>query len=103
MSEGDSFQVVHEHLVTHAATVDSVADEVGVAAQAAQAVHFDATSYGVFCQALPAMMEPLQNIIQNALTTETRALHVTGHNLRTVGGNYSASDLAAARRHGQGT
>jgi hypothetical protein len=74
----------------------------GVAAQAAQAVHFDATAYGLFCQALPAMMEPLENIIQDVLTTESEALHATGQNVRTAGGNYSASDLAAARRHGQG-
>jgi hypothetical protein len=56
MNDGAGFGVVASDLHAHATTVDLVADEIGTAAQAAQAIEFGANAYGEFCQALPAMV-----------------------------------------------
>lgn len=100
MRGGDGFQAVPEDLHAHATTVQAVADEVETAAQAAQAVHFDANAYGTFCQVLPAMMEPLKEIICQALSAATAGLHDSGQKLRTAAANYQGSDSATARRFG---
>jgi hypothetical protein len=78
-----------------------VADEIRTAAQAAQAIEFDANAYGEFCQALPAMMAPLKDVIYEGLSGATEALRDTGERLRTAAGNYHGSDTTTAQRYGQ--
>jgi hypothetical protein len=101
MSDGAGFHVVAADLQAHATTVDAVADEIRTAAQAAQAIEFDANAYGEFCQALPAMMSPLKGVIYQALDGATEAFRDTGARLRTAAGNYHGSDTATAQRCGQ--
>jgi len=97
---GGEVRVTPQHLHDHAATVQDVIGEVNAAAQAAQAVHFDANAYGVFCQALPAMMEPLKEIIYNALGGTVDNLEGVGLKLRAAADNYTGTDHAASRRFG---
>jgi hypothetical protein len=99
---GGEVQVTPAHLDQHASTIDDVLGEVGAAAQAASAVHFDNAAYGLFCQALPAMMEPLKEIIYNALDGTVDNLTQAGFKVRAAADNYRSSDEAAAARFGGG-
>ncbi len=101
MNDGEGFRVIAGDLQAHAVTVDTVADEIRTAAQAAQAIEFDTNAYGEFCQALPAMMSPLKDIVYQALNGATEAFRDTGERLRTAAGDYHDSDAATARRYGQ--
>lgn len=99
---GGEFRVAPTHLDEHASTVDGVTDEVNAAAQAAQAVHFDNAAYGIFCQALPAMMEPLKDIIYSALGGTAENLNGVGLKLRAAAENYRGTDQAVSMRLGGG-
>jgi hypothetical protein len=101
MNNGEGFRVVAGDLHAHAITVDAVAAEIRTAAQAVEAIEFDANAYGEFCQALPAMMAPLKAVVYQALNQATEAFRDTGERLRTAAGSYQGSDNATAQRYGQ--
>lgn len=98
MLEGGGFEVSPDDLTNHAVTVTNIADEVAVALQAAQAVEFDSQAYGLFCQALPAMMLPIEEIIQSALRGEGESLTDSGQRLRKAADNYRSTDAEMSQR-----
>lgn len=96
----DDVQVTFTHLEQHANAVDDVAAEVNAAADAAHTAELSNDAYGIFCQALPAMMHPLQQLVTDALTTTVDNLHEVGDKLRTAAANYRTSDHDASTRFG---
>jgi hypothetical protein len=98
--DANEFRVTPAHLDHHAGSVDDLAAEVEVAAQAAQAVQFDNEAYGVFCQALPVMMAPLTNLVVDAVGSTVDNLTDVAAKVHTVAGNYRASDTGASARFG---
>lgn len=98
MASSDNFSAHPEQIAAHASEVDGIADEVAVALSAAQTVHLDTIAYGLLCQQIPMMMEPLTAQVVNALRETVDALHDTGDRLHTASFDYDGTDNAAAAR-----
>jgi hypothetical protein len=97
-SGDSSIQVPIDQVRSHATSVDSVAADLNLAANAVERVHFDAMAYGVFCQALPMMMEPLKQLIGSALAKQSDSLSGTAEDLRAVADLYRARSDESARK-----
>jgi hypothetical protein len=95
---GEEIQVSADQLRAHGGSVDSVAADVDLAAGAVETVHFDALAYGLFCQALPLMMEPLKQVIGSALARQSDSLSGTAEDLRAAADLYRARSDDSARR-----
>jgi hypothetical protein len=83
-------------LVQHATAVDGVAEQAGTAAQAAQTVQLDNQAYGMLCQIIPALLNPLSAAVVQALDLTEEGLHDTADRLREASGTYSGTDRAVA-------
>lgn len=99
-SEGTAVQVTTQHLNDHATAVDGFVADVNEAGSAAQQVHLDTRAYGLFCQALPAMMSPLQETIIGGIAGSSANLADVADKLRFAAQNYDQSDAAASTRMG---
>lgn len=85
-------------LTAHAAHVDMVADEVGTAQWAGQAVRLDVGAYGKLCIAVPMLLGWLQETVIDAIGTAEQSLHDSGDRLRQTAAEYRASDQEAQAR-----
>ena len=88
--------VRHPDLVTHAATVSAIGDQVGVAARAGRAVRPGPEAYGRWCALVPAMLGALQDVLVDGIDAAGEALHDTAARLRTTAEGYQATDQRRA-------
>jgi uncharacterized protein YukE len=87
----DQYEVFTEVLREHAKNVHGVADRVAQAAEAAQ-VSLPVDAYGVYCQILPAVLNPLQGLGAAALGSCARILATTATKIKDTAEDYAAVD-----------
>jgi Excreted virulence factor EspC, type VII ESX diderm len=92
----EGYRVEPARLEAHAATLDEVAAAVTTAADAIRTVTLDTSAYGVFCQALPLMLRPLQEQVGAAVQASGRQIDAAAGGVRTNAANYRAADDASA-------
>jgi hypothetical protein len=95
---GPEFQVDAARLRTHAGTVDGVGDGLTTAADAGRAVRTDTGAYGQLCQFVPALLNGLQQVVVDGMTTAAGSVHDTADALRSVAAAYDGADASAADR-----
>jgi len=87
----DQYEVLTEALREHAKNVHGVADRLAQAADAAQ-VSLPVDTYGVYCQILPAVLNPLQDLGAAALGSCARSLTTTATKIKDTAEDYAAVD-----------
>jgi hypothetical protein len=87
----DQYEVLTEALREHAKNVHSVADRVAQVADAAQ-VSLPVDAYGVYCQILPAVLNPLQDLGATTLGSCARNLATTATKVKDTAEDYAAVD-----------
>jgi uncharacterized protein YukE len=98
MTDHGEFQVHSASLVAHATEVDRIADGLTTAAQAGEAVRTDPGAYGQLGQMIPDLLNGLQQIMIDGMTTAAGCLHDTADSLRSVAAAYETADGNAAGR-----
>ncbi|MGH3836504.1 MAG: type VII secretion target [Pseudonocardiaceae bacterium] len=87
----DQYEVLTEALAEHAKNVHGFSDRMAQAADAAR-VSLPADTYGVYCQILPAILNPLQDIGAAALGGCATGLGTTATNVKDTAEDYAAVD-----------
>ena len=90
------FEVRQEQLVTHAGHVEQAGDQVATAAQAGAAVRAGSSAYGKLCLVVPVMLNVLQDVLVDGITSVADSLTDTGGRLRLTAEDYSSADERAA-------
>lgn len=85
------YEVRTEALQAHAKHVHGFADRIAQAADAAR-VSLPADTYGVYCQILPAILNPLQDLGAVALGRCASGLGSTAANVKDTAEDYAAVD-----------
>jgi Excreted virulence factor EspC, type VII ESX diderm len=94
--QADGYQVHPASLDQHAGTLDAVAKAVVTAADAVRTVTFDQNAYGVFCQAIPAMLQPLQTQIGDAVQAQAQQVGEAAGGVRDTSAAYRDVETAAS-------
>lgn len=94
--EATGYTVDPGGLDAHAGTLDEVAAAIATAADAIRTVTLDTSAFGVFCQAIPAMLRPLQDQIGDAVRASGQAVDGAAGGLRSNASNYRSADDASA-------
>ncbi|MEV4754690.1 type VII secretion target [Micromonospora sp. NPDC049559] len=97
-SQADGLQVTTADLVAHAASVDDVADRMGLGRSAAAGVRLGRDAYGQLCQLIPALLDPIQSSGVDALAASVDALRETAEALRLTAGDYRTVDTGVSGR-----
>jgi hypothetical protein len=87
----DRYEVLTEALAEHAKNVDGFADRVAQAADAAR-MSLPVDTYGVCCQILPAILNPLQDLGAATLRSCATSLGATATNVKDTASDYAAVD-----------
>lgn len=87
----DQYEVFTEALAEHAKNVHGFADRVAQAGDAAR-VRLPVDTYGVCCQSLPAILNPLQDLGAAVLGSCARSLATTAINVMDTAEDYAAVD-----------
>ncbi|MDQ4011516.1 MAG: type VII secretion target [Actinomycetota bacterium] len=87
----DQYEVVPEALREHARNVHDIADRAALAADAAR-VSLPVDAYGMCCQILPAILNPLQDSGASALHGCAASLATTATNVKGTAEHYTAVD-----------
>lgn len=95
---GDGVAVTPEALVAHARTLDTVGGTVQAGIGAANHVRLGSEAYGQLCRALPAMLTPLHDLVDQTLREARSSMDEAAHAVRSAARDYQRSDLTAARR-----
>ena len=85
-------------LRSHAATVDTVADGIDTAVQAADTT-LDTGAFGVLCQFLPPFISTSQTQTRDAITALAEEARSTASRLRRMGGNYDNTETTSSTRY----
>jgi len=88
--------VRHPDLMTHAATVSAIGDEVVTAAQAGRVVRPGSDAYGKLCVMVPAMLAGLQDVLVDGIGSAADSMHDTAARLRTTAESYATTDQRLA-------
>ena len=88
--------VHHPDLVTHAATVSAIGDEVATAEQAGRVVRAGGDAYGKLCAMVPAMLAGLQEAMADGIGSAADSMHDTATRLRATAESYAATDQRTA-------
>lgn len=88
----NEFAVQPSALVLHANHIDVVADEIGTAKGAGDAVRVDSGAYGQLCQIVPVVLNSLQDLLLDGIGAAQESLHDTGERLRTAARSYQGTD-----------
>jgi hypothetical protein len=92
----EQVSVRHPDLITHAATVSAIGDQVTTAAQAGRAVRPGPDAYGKLCLMVPAMLGALQDVLVSGIDSAADSLRETSVRLRTTAQSYEATDQRRA-------
>lgn len=87
----DQYEVRTEALAEHANNVHGFAGRMAQAADAAR-VSLPADTYGVYCQILPAILNPVQDLGAAALGMCASSLGSTAANVEDTAEDYAAVD-----------
>jgi hypothetical protein len=96
----DHFGVRPADLTSHAAHVEAIGQRVMTTARAGDATRAGADAYGKLCAMVPVMLNLLQDILVDGITSAADGLQDTGQRLRTTATGYADADrrIAAALR-----
>lgn len=97
MSAENGFEVQAAALTTHADTVDDVATQVAQGRSAGASVRLGRNAYGVLCQIIPALLDPIQEQTIAAMRTAADSLQSVADDLRVVARAYPSSDHETAQ------
>jgi excreted virulence factor EspC (type VII ESX diderm) len=95
---GDTLEVNPADLHSHATHVDTVADGLGTAEQAGEAVQVGVDAYGRLCTTVPLLLGWLRDGVIDGIATAEDSLHDSADRLRRVAVGYQQSDEAAVSR-----
>ncbi len=98
----DHFGVVPEALTAHASGLQSVADALQQAVDAARLVSLPEDAYGQICQFVPPMINPVEQNGVEAITSGVTAVQATMTGVRRSAQTYQASDEANRHSFGPG-
>jgi hypothetical protein len=96
MKMADQYEVLTEALREHAKKVDDLAERLVRAVDAAREMSLPTDAYGVYCQGLPMMLNPLQDLGSAALDSSANSLSTTAANVRAATVDYAEVDDANA-------
>jgi hypothetical protein len=89
------FSVQTEALTTHATSVDRVAASVEQARQAGEHVRMGNMAYGLLCQIIPLLLEPLQSAAVDAAKDSADTLRSAAAELRSTASRYDHGEQSA--------
>lgn len=92
----DRVEVTSGELTRHAGRLDGIADALGTAQQAGQAVRLGTGAYGQLCAFLPALLDGLQTVLVDGITTAAHSVRDTAGRVRTAASGYDAADTRSA-------
>ena len=92
----DQYEVITDALREHAKRVDAAADRVVQAVDAARQMSLPTDAYGIYCQTLPMMLNPLQHMGTTALDSGVKSLNAAAANVRATAVDYAEIDDANA-------
>ncbi len=92
----DQYEVLTEALREHAKKVARISDRLAEAVDAAREMNLPTDAYGVYCQTLPMMLNPLQNLAATALDSSAKRLSSAAANVRATAVDYADIDDANA-------
>ncbi|MCT2587695.1 ESX-1 secretion-associated protein [Actinophytocola gossypii] len=87
----DGYEVLADELRTHAGKVDGLAGRMGTARDAANQVMPD-DAYGIICQFLPPVINPLEQQAADALTAGQDGFTGVAESLRESADDYERRD-----------
>jgi hypothetical protein len=96
MAADSGFEVQADAILRHAATVDEVSAGVAQGRAAAGTVSLGHGAYGLLCQIVPALLEPVQESTITALGEAADALRNAAEDLRATARDYIGSDQRTA-------
>jgi hypothetical protein len=80
----------------HAATVDQIASDVSQGRSAAATIAIGRDAYGILCQLIPTLLDPIQEATITALQEVTDSLQRSADDLRATASDYTGSDRRTA-------
>jgi hypothetical protein len=86
------YEVLTEALQAHAKKVDSFADRLTQAVDAAREVSLPSDAYGMCCLDLPLMLNPLQHLGVAALSESGKWLSTTAASVKRTAEDYTEID-----------
>ena len=81
--------------------VEDVAEDVNQGRAAAGAITMGRGAYGVLCQLIPALLEPVQDSVIDSLRVAADSLHDSALELRAAAYEYSNTDRHSADLFGR--
>jgi hypothetical protein len=93
----EGFAVVAAVLSRHSGADDAAGDAVAQAADAATQAALNPLAYGIICQLLPMVLQPLQLLAASSIKDEADALHAAGSLLRELALQYENTDADLAK------
>jgi hypothetical protein len=94
----DRMQFPAQLVERHAAGVQQAGEALELARSAVRDVTMDSGAYGMLCQFLPAVLNPVFALGAGALHRTVDVLHETAASLRATTASMSATDTAGSRR-----
>lgn len=102
MTADSGFQVQADAILRHAATVDEVAAQVAQGRAGAATVSVGRDAYGMLCQLIPSLLQPVHESTVNALQEAADSLQRSADDLRATARDYTGSDERTADAFGDG-
>ena len=96
MADQAGLQAQAEAIISHARTVDDVADVISDGRAAAATVDLGREAYGILCGMIPSLLHPVQEATIDALAEAIDALHSTAEDLRSTARDYTGTDERTA-------
>lgn len=93
----DGFHVDVEELSSHALHVETVAGHLDQSRSAVTVVRMDRMAYGLLCQVIPAVLDIVQETLDEAVQDNAAALHRTADDLRVTARHYADAEGLSSR------
>jgi hypothetical protein len=97
MPDGQGYEVLTDELGTHASKVDTLADRLRTAVDAAQQVSMDNSAYGVICQPFALLVDPFEQMGVQALQKAQDSVTDTAGKVREAAQGYEGQDQASGQ------
>jgi hypothetical protein len=97
----DRIQFPVQLVERHAAGVEQAGEALELARSAVHDVTMDSGAYGLLCQFLPGVLNPVLALSAGALRRTADAVHETAAGLRATAASMAATDTAGSRRIAQ--
>lgn len=88
----NQYEVLTEGLAEHAKNIGGFVDRLAQAVDAAQQMSLPTDAYGQYWQALPALLNPLQDLGAAAIASCAKRLSTTAGDLREAARDYADID-----------